>query len=289
VKVCRCVYNAVSGSFRIPDALGITYLHYCAGIDRDAENFDVALGLDQGGERPGIDLKLSPHLQDDYSECVVGGFKPQQIFETVEPERFDEAAFRATTDPYVDFAFGLDGTIHDEPLPSMVPELECPSALETLRHLESVIWPPTSSDTTADLIPIDLDATLLKPIPRHPSPGEWETRCGGPLNSNPLDLLPFKHSASSFSTLVLPAPSLSSATAVTTTPDRVSTNLDLCSLLDTVMPGTPLISATASVSGVSIGCAETASVLMNLGLAEGQEGVIAGPRLFQLLDDDGME
>lgn len=290
-------YNVVSGSFRTPDALHIICSHLCAGIDRDAESRDVVPGLDDpGGERVGVDLKLSPDRlspdrRDDHSERGVGCFEPQQICESVEQELFDKVAPQESKDPYADFAFGLDGATNDELELLVASGLGHSSTLETFRHLESSMGPPTGAGATEDPIPMDLDLTLLKPTLRRPPPGERETRRGCQLNSNPLGLLPFQPPTPAFSTLPFPS-LLSPARAATPARNRVFTDMDSCSLLDSptkAVPGASQISTAASVTKVGVECAETSSVLMNLDLGEPPEESIAGPRLFQLLDDDGME
>lgn len=267
----------------------VTYT--CAGID-----CDVVPGLDDQGEKVDGDSELSPRCRGYYSECGVGGTEPWGIGEIVEPERFDRVAFRAPTDPYADFAFVLDGATQggSESGSLVAAELEHLSALETIRYLEFTIGPPRGEDATADSTPTDFDTMLSKAITKCPSPGECEIQCLGQPNGNPLNPFPFQlsTSTSSFSALVPPSPSLPPAVSADTAHKLVSTNSDLRSLLDTpteVMPGIPRISATVSNSGMSFECAETASGPMNLDLVEVQEEVIAGPRLFQLLDDSGME
>ena len=240
------------------DALFIMDPDFCAGMRWNEGGCDVVPGFDdRSGARVDIDSKSLLRRQDDYSEYGVGGSKPRRIDESVEPERFDRVAFRAPTDPYAGFAFGLDSATHGEPL--VATELEYPPALETLHHLGCVMQPPTGVDTTVDLISMDLDETLSKPTPS---------------SSTPLP----------------PSPPLSPTVGVSTTRSLISTDLVLCLLLDShikVMPETTQISATVSGSGRMFECPETTSVLMNLDLV--QEEVIAGPRLFQFLDDNDME
>ena len=274
----------------IVDSLRIVCLDLCAGID-----CGVVPGLDDAArERVDVDSKLS-RRRDDHSECGFSGSEPRRIVESIEPERFDEVAFRAPTDLHVDFAFGLDGVNHDDPGrmsgPLVTAGHEYPSAFETLRHLESTMEPPTGAVITADLIPMDLNATFSKQIPGCSLPREREIQPQGQPNDGLLDLLPAKFSTPSLSTLV-PPPSFSSVVTAIAARDLASTNLNFCSLQDTpigVVPGSPQNSTTVSRSGMVFECTEITPGAMNLNLAEVQEEVIAGPRLFQFLDDDGME
>ena len=285
MKVRRFVYNLIPGSIWIVDALCILHFDICAGIDCVAEDCDVVPGLvDRGRERVDVDLELSPRRQDDHSECRVGGLTPQS--ESVGLERAGNEVLSASMSPYADFAFWWDTTTHGElervsrPLAATGPEY--PSAMETLRHLNSAMEQTTDAESTVNLIPMDLDVAFSKTIQRHPSPEEWETRCQSRSKSSFLHLLPFQLSTSSVPTMVPPSLSLSPTATVAAAHDLVSTNSDLRSLLDPpirAMHGTRQISATGSGSGS--GHTETASML--------QEEMIAGPSLFQLLDDDGME
>lgn len=240
---------------------------FLAGMDCDAEDGDVVPGL---GDRGGADVDSElTRYRDDYSECRVGGSKSPWVSGGEESELFDDAAFHAPTDPYADFAFGLDdvtyGEVETTSGPLVATGLGYTSALETLRHLESAMEPLTS----AGLVPMNLDAALSKQMPGYLSP-----------------------EPSSFSTLVPPSPSLSPTVAGSATRNLVSMNSDLRSLLDTpivVAPGTPRISrisGTVSSSGMMFELDKTVSALRNLHPVEEE---IAGPRLFQLLDDDGME
>ena len=242
---------------------------------------------DRGGERVDVDLELSPRRLDDCLEYEIGSSKRRRTGGSAKQERFDEVAFRAPADPYTDFAVGLDGAAHGEPGPLTDTGFGYSSALETLRRLESAMGPPTGAGTTADLFPMDPDAT-----PMCPSPSGGETQSLGKLGGNPLNPLPFRLQTSSLSTPAPPPPLFSSTAGVASPHSLASTNFDLFSLLDTptgVMLGTPQITVTIPGPGTIPECAETASVLMGLDPVDAKEEEIAGPRLFQLLDDNDME
>jgi hypothetical protein len=221
-------------------------------------------------EGEGAGLKCSHHSRDGWGCGVDEGGKT---------EHSDVFVLPAPADPYIDFAFGLDGTTHENPgmatEPSAAAGLDYPSVSETLRCLESAMGLPTSADTTVDLAPMDIDATFSISTPQRLSTGAGETRHEIPLNgSGSPRLLPFHLSTSKLPAL---APPLS------------LTRSGLNSLLKApveVRPQSPHISATVSGLGLPSGSVESVSPLINQGSAEMQE-VFAGPSLF--LDDGGME
>ena len=220
----------------------------------------------------GAGFEGSPHHSRDGWGCGVD--------EGGKTEHSDVFVLPAPADPYIDFAFDLDGATYEAPRmaaePSVAVGLGHPSVSETLRCLESAMGLPTSADTTVGLAPMDVDAILSVSIPQRLLAGGGETRHGSPLNgsSSPRPL-PFHLSTSKLPALA-PPPSL--------------TRSDLSSLLKApveVGPQSPHISATVSGLGLPSGSAGSVSPLINPGSAEMQEKVFAGPSLF--LDDGGME
>ena len=237
-----------------------------------------------------VDLRPSPRSGDDL-ECGVDGFEPLRINEGGETGRPGVLVLPTPTDPYLDFAFGLDGATHDNPErangPLAVTGLDYPSVSETVRHLESAMGLLTEADTNADPAPMDIDAMLSTSIPQRLLSRDGETQCRGSLNSNPLSLLPFRLSTSKPQVLGLSSPL---SPVVTAGRDRALTFSD--SGLSTkspveVRPQTTRISVTVAGSGLTPGFVESVSGLTNLDSVEVQEKVFAGPNLF--LDDDGME
>ncbi|KAF9790691.1 hypothetical protein BJ322DRAFT_1037931 [Thelephora terrestris] len=263
------------------------------GMDCEVEDYDPVPGQldDEAGEKVDVDSELSLRRRDCPLECGVDGSTSQRIDEGGESRGFEDDAFFAPTDPYTEFVFGLDGTTRGDSKRTgeAGTGAEHTSALETLRCLESAMGPPTGVDTTVDLVPMDIETYLSNSIPRRLSPGGGETRFCNQTGSNSLNVFPFQLSTLDFSTL--PHPSLSPA--VTAAHDPASTTLGLGLSLVTparVMSPSPRPAAILSSSGMALGSADSASALVDLDSAEmEQERVIAGPRLFQPLDDDGME
>jgi len=245
-------------------------------------------GLQEGGT---VDSNPSPSRREGW-ECGVDDLEPRRISGGGETDRRDAFVLPAPTDPYIDFAFGLDGATHcDDPKrtnePLVAIGLDHSSVSETLRRLESEIGPPTGVDATVDLIPMDIDAMLSVPVSYRLPSGEGETQRRGSPSDNPPNHLPFQPPTSNFPAL---APYSSSSPAVTTAHNLVFRGPDLSSSLEALVqarPQTPQISTTISGSELAVGSTEPASALVNLGSAEVQRKVIAGPRLF--LYDDGME
>jgi len=235
--------------------------------------------------------KHSSSCRRDGRGCGVGDRESRQIDEGRETERLDEFVPLTPTDPYIDFAFGLDGTAHGDSKrtsePSVGTRLGYPSVSETLRRLESAIGPPTGADTAVDLIPMDFDRTLSELIPQLPSSGEGETQGRGKLSGSSLGWLPFQISTSKFPSLA-PSPLWPTVTPVRDHPTLTDLDLGSSSLDAPVeaLPRTPRVSVTVSGSGSMLGSVESASALANLGSAEIQE-VFSGPRLFP--DDDDVE
>jgi len=241
--------------------------------------------------REGTRDSPKPSCRQDDRGCGVGDRKSRRIDEDGETERLDGFVLPVSTDPYIDFALGLDGTTYEDSKktgePPIAARLGYPSVSETLRRLESAIGLPTGADTAVDLIPMDFNVTLLESVTRLPSSGEGETRGWGKPSGSSLSWLPFRSSTSKFPTL---APS-SLWPEVAPARDPALVDLDLSSSLDAPVdearPPTPRVSATVSGSGLISGSVESASALTNPGSVEIQEKVFSGPRLFP--DDDGME
>ena len=237
------------------------------------------------------DCSTEPSCRQDDRGCGVGDRKSRRIDEDGETECLDESVLPVSTDPYIDFALGLDGTTYEDTKrtgePPIAARLGYPSVSETLRRLESVIGLPTGADMAADLIPMDSNVTLLEPVTRLPSSGEGETRGWGKPSSSSLGWLPFQSSTSKFP--IQGSPSLWPKVA----PARDHALMDLDSSsppdapVDEARSLTPRVSATVSGSGLISGSVESASVLTNPGSVEIQEKVFSGPRLFP--DDDGVE
>ena len=239
-----------------------------------------------------LDPNPSPSRREGW-ECGVDDLEPRRISGGGETDRRDAFVLPVPTDPYIDFAFGLDGTTHcDDPKRtnehSVAIGLDHSSVSETLRRLESEIGPPTGiGDATVDLIPMDIDTMLSVPVSHRLPSGEGETQRRGSPSDNPPNPLPFQPPTSNFPAL---APCSSSSPAVATARNLVLRGPDLSSSLEALVqdrPQTPQTSTTVSVSELAMGSTEPASTLVNLGSVEVQRKVIAGPRLF--LDDDGME
>jgi hypothetical protein len=220
----------------------------------------------------------------------VGDQESRRIDEGGETERLDEFVDLAPTDPYIDFAFGLDDTTYGDSKrmsePSVAARLGDPSVSETLLRLESAIGLPTGAETTVDLIPMDFDATLSESILPLPSSGNGETRGWNKPSCGSLSWLPFQFSTSKFPTV---APS-SLWPTVASSRSHALMGLDLSSSLDAPVearPRTPRVSATVSGSGLMSGSVESAPALTNPDSVEIQERVFSGPRLFP--DDDDVE
>jgi len=243
-------------------------------------------------EGNGVDLGSSPRRGDDWG-CGVDDVESPRIGEGVETGLLGALVLPAPTDAYLDFAFGLDGSTHNDferaSGPLVVTGLYCPSVSETLRNLESAMGPPVGAGTNVDvdLAPMDVDAMLSASVPQRLLSGGGETQCRGSLSSSSLSLLPFHLSTSSPQGL---GHSPSSSPVVT-----VGRNLALTCSDSSLSPKTPVevrpqthrISVTVAGSGFAPGSVEpasAASALFNLGSTE---KVFAGPSLF--LDDDGME
>lgn len=267
-----------------------SHLDLSADLECEAEGCDLVPGRDpREGTRAGSNL--SPRRRDGLG-CGVSDSKPRQICEDGERERLSELVLPAPTDPYIDFAFSLDVTHYENPKrtnePSAAVGLDYPSVSETLRHLGSTIGLPTGADATVDLIPMDIDKTLSASTPQLFSSGEGEAQRRGLLSNCPLSHLPFQPSTSGFPSL---APSSSLSPVMTAARNPALPDLDLSSSLVApiqVRPQTSLTPATVSGSGLALGYAKSASVLVDSdSAAEVPEKVFAGPSLF--LDDDGME
>jgi len=272
--------NLVLRFFRFVDAFPHHHiLDITAGLAWETEGSDLVPGRDvQGGTR--VRSKLSSPRSDNW-KLGVDDLEFLQTGGGGEPERVEELGFPTPTDPYVDFAFGLDGstTTTNDDLKrtsegSVVARFSEPSVLETIRSLESVIGLPTGASTTVDIVPMDFDTVLSGLIPPLPSSGEGEVQCWGRPSQLPFQLSP----TSKFPTLA--APSLSSTVV------PAFTDLDLISSLEASGSRTPQVSTTVSGCGLTLGFVGSMSETANPDLAEIQ-GVFSGPNLF--LDDDGME
>lgn len=228
---------------------------------------------------------MSSSYRQDCGGCGVGDRKSRRI-EGGETERLDEFVHLAPMDPYIDFAFGLDGTTYGNSEttgePSVAARPGYPSVSETLRRLESAIGLPTGADAAVDLIPADFDITPQESIPQLPSSEEGETQGWSKLSGSSPNRLPFQFSTSKFPTLA-PSPLWPTATLAR---DYALTDLDLSSSLE-AGPRTPRVSATVFGSGPAPGSIESASALTNLDSAEIQEKVFSGPCLFS--NDDSVE
>ena len=261
-------------------------------------NLDICPGRDcevpehnhRDGKRGSVEL--SPRSREGSSECGVDCLKPRQIdCVNGELEGFGDPAFRAPTDPYTGFAFDLDATTRGHPRATSesfaAAGLDHPTTLETLRRLESSMEPSTGADTTTDLVPMDVEAILSNSIPKHLSPGEGETRSWGQLNRTALGLLPFQLVTLDSSTLATPplSPTIDATDNLAFTNSNLGTSLGMPVQ---VRPPSPRLSMTVSSSGMAFESVESASASVNPESAETQE-MIAGPRLFHPLDDDGME
>jgi len=230
-------------------------------------------------------LGPSPPIRDDW-DCGVDDFE----HEGGETERSGVLVLPAPMDPYLDFAFGLDGTTHDglerTNGPRAATGLDYPSVSETLRHLESAMGLSTGADTNADPAPMDIDTILSTTIPQRLLSGFGETHCWGSLNSNSLSSLPFHLSTpepqvlrvSSLSPVVTPGGNLTLTYSNLSLPPEAPVE---------VRPQTPRISVAVAGSGLTPGFVESVSGLTNPDSAEIREKVFAGPSLFP--DDDGME
>ena len=223
-------------------------------------------GCDVRGGRVNVGLKSSPR---DGRGCGVGNPELLRMDEVGETKPLGTFALSAPTDPYIDFASGLDGTTHlnherrNEPLVATGPKY--PSVSETLRHLESAMGQPTGAETDMDITPMNIDTTLSATAPQHLPSGEGGAQCSGLPSRSTSSLLPFHLSTSKFPS------SLSSPTKAPVE----------------ARPQAPRISATLPSSGSVAGPTEPVPASINLDLAEVREKVFAGPSLF--LDDDGME
>ena len=266
----------------------------CAGMDCEAEDRDPVPGQfsDQDGKKVDVDLELSLCRRDFTLECGVDGLRPRRIDESREPEGFGGNTLPAPADPYTDFAFGLGGTAQGDARRPSEPGtgVEYPSALETLRGLESAMGAPAGVGATVDLVPMDIEANFSNSSSKRLSSGGGETQCRDLPGSNSLNVLPFQRPAWDFSTL---PPPHSLSPAVTAAHDFPFPPLDLGSTLVTapaqVRPPNPRVSATVSSSGMALGSGHPVSTLVDPDSAEMHEREIAGPRLFQPFDDDGME
>ena len=269
--------NLVSGSCWVVDAMPI----FSAGLECKMEGCDLVPGHDL---REGTWVCSKPSsCRRDGRGCGVSDWKSRRIDESGETERLDEFVPPTPTDPYIDFAFGLDGISCGDSKrtsePSVADGFDYPSVSETLRRLESAIGLPTGAETTVNLIPMDFDVTISESIPQLPSSGEGETQGWGKLNNSSSSRLPFQFSTSKF-------PTLAPSSLWPVVRDHTLTDLDLSSSLDAPVeagPRTLRVSATVSGSGPASGSVEFVSALTNPGSAEIQE-VFSGPRLFA--DDD---
>lgn len=263
-----------------------------AGLERETKGCGLVPGRDvQGGTR--VCSKSSPSRRVGWKSGV-DDLEFRQIDGSGEPERVEEGLGfpDIPADPYIDFAFGLDGsttTNDDDPKRtserSVAPRFGEPSVSETIHRLESVIGLPTGADTTVDVIPMDFDTVLSGLIPPLPSSGEGGIQCWGKLGKGSLSWLPLQlPPTSKFPALA--APTLSPT--VTPARDLAFTDLDLGSSLGApaeVGSRIPQVSTTVSGSTSTLGSAGSASGAANPDSAEIQ--VFSGPSLF--LDDDGME
>ena len=232
-----------------------------------------------------------PACRRDNRGCGVDDRKSRRTDEDGEMERLDEFVLPPPTDPYIDFALGLDGTTCGDSKraiePSIATRLGYPSVSETLRRLESAIGLPIGAETAVDLIPMDFNVTLSESDTRLPSSGEGEARGWSKPSSSSLSWLPFRSSTSKFPTQV---PSSLWPAVAPARDHHTPMDLDLSLSLDVpaeARPLTPGVSATVSGSGLIPGSVESASALTNPGSVGIQEKVFSGPRLFP--DDDGME
>lgn len=245
---------------------------------------------------PGRDIQegkmvgLEPSRRRGDLECGVDGFELLRMDESGEPERPEVSVDPTPSDPYIDFAFGLDVATRDYDSPgrtkgpSVAIGLDYPSVSETLRRLESGMEPLTEADTNADITLMNIDTMLSALTQKRLSPAEGEAQCrdlpsNSSFNSPPFHLPTLAHSSS-----LLPM--------VTTSRDLALAHLDSGSSLKApveVRPQTPQISATLSGLELELGyrsADEPASMSIDLSSVEVQE-VFTGPSLF--LDDDGME
>lgn len=246
------------------------------GLDCGTE--DLVPGHDDGHwKRVGADVELSPRSKECLGERVVDDLsQPRQADGSGETERRGHGVVSLGTPmvPYPE-VFGLDGAAVPGAERGDEQALVCAeldpqaSALETLLRLESAMR-PADITTTTDFIPMDIDTILSLSTPKRFSPGEGKP--WGEIPRNSLDdPPPFQPSGSSFSTLTVPP--LSS----TVVRDLAFTKLDLG-------PPLPPVGDLASL-GAGF---ESTSALTDVESA-GTREVIAGPRLFQPLEDDGME
>ena len=232
---------------------------------------------------------LEPSRRRGDLECGVDGFEPPRMDEGGEPERPEVSVDPTPSEPYIDFAFGLDVATRDYDSPGRTIEpsvaigLDYPSVSETLRRLESGMEPLTEADTNADITLMNIDTMLSALTQKRLSPAEGEVQCRDLPSSSSFKSLPFY--------LPTLAPSSSSSPMVTTSRDLALAHLDSGSSLKApveVRPQTPQISATLSGLELELGSAdEPASMSIDLSSVEIQEKVFAGPNLF--LNDDGME
>ena len=278
------------------DALYTHNASYSCSTDLQCETEDCG-SVPGRGVREGKRVRLGPSCRRDDLGCGVDDFEPlrMDVDEGGATERSDAFSRPAPTDPYTDFAFGLDVVTHDRCSPGKTNEssasvptgLDYPSTLETLRHLESTIGPPADADTSAEPTLMNVDTTFLTAsTPQGLSRGEEETQCRGLPSTNSLNLLPFHLSTSKLQ----PLATSSSLPVATTAHNLALTHLDRGSSLKTpveIRPQVPRISATLSGSELALGSTEPASSLMKLDSVDIPEKVFAGPSLF--LDDDGME
>ena len=259
-----------------------------AGLECEVESYC--------GPVPGRDIQegkmvgLEPSRCRGDLECGVDGFEPLRMDEGGEPERPEVSVDPTPSEPYIDFAFGLDVATRDYDSPgrtkgpSVAIGLDYPSVSETLRRLESGMEPLTEADTNADITLMNIDTMLSALTQKRLSPAEGEAQCRDLPSNSSLKSLPFH--------LPALAHSSSSSPMVTTSRDLALAHLDSGSSLKApveVRPQTPQISATLSGLELELGyrsADEPASMSIDLSSVEVQE-VFTGPSLF--LDDDGME
>ena len=272
--------------------IGAMLIHHIShSTDRDCET--EGCGPVPGREvreGKGVDLGPSPRRRDDW-ECGASDLEPLRI-NRGEGTGCPGGTFAlpAPTDPYLDFALGLDGTTLDDSERTngalVTTELDYPSVSETLRHLESTMGLPVGTGVGVDPTLMNPDAILSVSVPRLRS-GDGETQSRGLLGGTSLSQLPFYLSTSKPQILGYSFSSSSIVAAdggLTLTPPNSS--LSPKAPVE-VIPQTPRISTTVSGSGLTWTprSVECVSAMTNLDSAKAQ--MFAGPSLF--LGDDGME